>query len=955
MAFLISITASYYINSVFRQTLIEEEQRKLQATAHASASHIQSYFTSLENAVKTIGNSHTILMALEGFEKTFYQIEKETSLSSKQKSSLFDFYNKNFINKMDKETTHLLKDYIPKTPSGLIAQYAYISNNPFEMGVKQKLIFDAKSKISYNNIHKKFHPFLQIEQENYMFYDIFIIDKKGTVVYSVDKEFDFATNLTTGPYSKSNLAKSYHKAMNTAKQEIVFEDFAPYEPSYNRPAAFMSYPIYKNNKIIGVFAVQISVTQINKVMSFNNQREESGLGNSGEAYLVGEDKLMRSDSRFIDTLNIPEVQKRKTTVGIVKVDTVSVNQGLKGKGGSILSKDYRDINVFSAFLPIDVFNHKWVVIVDIDEEEVINLLKRNSTLLFILTIGTISIVILGFLFIIYQYLIKPLKKHNIFLGDNVLELDKKVLVSQTILNEYKKAVDASSIVSKTDLDGRITYVNDEFCNISGYDFSELIGKSHNLIRHPQNHPSLFKDLWKTIKSQKIWKGIIRNRKKDGTDYYVNSTIVPIRDNNNIVKEYMSIRSDVTDLINKEKLILKQTTDIRTGLPNRIKLIEVIELNKGDIKLAIVQINAVQSINDFYGIEYGEMLIVEVAKSLKHLAQENNTQLFKVSSNEFAFLYQGATSLNNFINICKSVETYFNRNSFKIDNDNFDVTMTIGIAKGQKNIYINAEKALHNANETNQNIVCYDLNTDIMNNFDENRKWVTKIKKAIQDDRIVVYGQPIVSLCNTTEKKYECLIRMIDEDGSIVSPYYFLEIAKKSRLYSTFTKIVIEKSFRHFSANDSSFSINLTIQDIINEDILNYIREKIKEYDVANQLVFEIVESEGIENFEEVTSFIQEMKSYGCRISIDDFGTGYSNFAYLMQLDADYIKIDGSLIKNIDKDESSQLVVELIIDFAKKLNRKTIAEYVHNEAVLKKVKEMKIDYSQGYYTGEPSPL
>ncbi|WP_294967047.1 EAL domain-containing protein, partial [Sulfurimonas sp.] len=498
-------------------------------------------------------------------------------------------------------------------------------------------------------------------------------------------------------------------------------------------------------------------------------------------------------------------------------------------------------------------------------------------------------------------------------------------------------------------------VNDEFCNISGYDFSELVGKSHNLIRHPENHPSLFKDLWKTIKSQKIWKGIIRNRKKDGTDYYVNSTIVPIRDNNNIVKEYMSIRSDVTDLINKEKLILKQTTDIRTGLPNRIKLIEVIELNKDDIKLAIVQINAVQSINDFYGTQYGEKLIIEVAKSLKELIHIKKIQLFKVSSDEFAFLYQGPTSLRDFIDMCKSVETYFDHNSFKIDNDNFDVTITIGIAKGQKNIYVNAEKALHHAHETNQDIVCYDLNTEIMNNFDQNRKWVTKIKKAIQDDRIVVYAQPIVSLCNTREKKYECLVRMIDDDGSVISPYYFLEIAKKSRLYSTFTKIVIEKSFRHFSSNNASFSINLTIQDIINEDILNYIREKIREYDIANQLVFEIVESEGIENFDEVTNFIQEMKSYGCRISIDDFGTGYSNFAYLMKLDADYIKIDGSLIINIDKDESSQLVVELIIDFAKKLNRKTIAEYVHNEAVLKKVKEMKIDYSQGYYTGEPSPL
>ena len=948
IGFFISIAASYYLNTIFKQALIEAEQRKLLATAHASASHVESHFNSLQNTVTTIGSSDIVLTALKDFEKVFYKIEKETQLSSKHKASLLDYYSNHFINKLDNNQTDSIEKYLPETLSGLIAQYSYISDNHYKVGDKEKLLFAPNNKISYNEIHKKFHPILQREQKNYEFYDIFLIDSKGTIVYSVEKELDFATNLTKGPYSTSNLAKVYHKAMDLQQPQVVFEDFAPYEPSNNKSAAFISFPIHENNKVIGVFAVQIPIVKINEIMSFNNKRKESGLGESGEAYLVGEDKLMRSDSRFIQDIQIPQVQKMQTTVGIVKVDSHSVNQALKGESGSELIKDYRGVNVFSAYLPITVFNNKWVVLAEIDEEEIINLLKRNSILVFLLTTGIIGIIILGFIFIIYRYFIKPLEKHNI-------TLDKQVLVSQSLLNEYKKAVDSSSIVSKTDLNGRITYANDEFSNISGYEFSELVGKSHSLIRHPDTPSSLFKELWQTIKSKKIWKGIIKNKTKDGRDYYVNSTIVPMLDENSNIKEYMSIRSDVTDLINKEKLILKHTTDLQTGLPNRIKFIESIELNNNDIKLAIVNINGIQSINDFYGGQYGEKLIIEVANSLQELVEIENIKLFKIANDAFALLYQGQLSLKDFIEICESIKKHFDHNSFQIDNDNFDVTMTMGIAKDRKNIYVNAERALHNAYETNQDIVCYDTSADIKNNFEKNRKWVTKIKEAIRNDKIIVFAQPIISLCNTYEKKYECLIRMIDDDGTIISPYYFLEIAKSSRLYTTLTKIVIEKSFTHFSTINAAFSINLTIDDIMNEELLKYLKQAIKKYNVAHKLVLEIVESEGIENFNEVTGFIAEMKSYGCKISIDDFGTGYSNFEYLMQIDADYIKIDGSLIKNIDKDKSAQLVVELIVDFAKKLNRKTIAEYVHNEDVLKKVKEMKIDYSQGYFTGEPAIL
>ena len=167
--------------------------------------------------------------------------------------------------------------------------------------------------------------------------------------------------------------------------------------------------------------------------------------------------------------------------------------------------------------------------------------------------------------------------------------------------------------------------------------------------------------------------------------------------------------------------------------------------------------------------------------------------------------------------------------------------------------------------------------------------------------------------------------------------------------------MVSQAFKHFSQNDSEFSINLTLDDITNKDTVRYITHKLEKYEIAKRVIFEIVESEGIDSFEEVSVFIKTMKEYGCKIAIDDFGTGYSNFEYLMKLNVDYIKIDGSFIKNIDTNAQSQLISDLIITFAKKQGILTIAEFVHNKKVLHKVQDMGIDYSQGFYLGEPKEI
>ena len=202
------------------------------------------------------------------------------------------------------------------------------------------------------------------------------------------------------------------------------------------------------------------------------------------------------------------------------------------------------------------------------------------------------------------------------------------------------------------------------------------------------------------------------------------------------------------------------------------------------------------------------------------------------------------------------------------------------------------------------------------------------------------------------KKYECLARLLDGEGNIISPALFLPIAKRIKVYNYVTQIIINKSFEVFEDENFEFSINLSMEDIINSEMFNFILNKLKHSKASTRVIFEIVESEAIQDFNKISRFIHEIKRYGAKIAIDDFGDGYSNFAYLTKMSVDFIKIDGSLIQDIDTDRDAYLVVETIVGFANKLGIKTIAEFVHSSTVMDKVKELGIDFSQGYHIDKP---
>jgi len=394
------------------------------------------------------------------------------------------------------------------------------------------------------------------------------------------------------------------------------------------------------------------------------------------------------------------------------------------------------------------------------------------------------------------------------------------------------------------------------------------------------------------------------------------------------------------------------TNALTGLPNRRSLLHDINYYENGA-LLIINIDDFKEINDFFGHSVGDNILISFAQKLSEIiTKEHESTLVHLAGDEFALFFLQKPAKKEFIKFINSLLKNIEKIIFTHENNELTIRVTIGATYQAIEALEKADIALKSAKKQGKDFLIYDETLNVEQQYKNNMEWTKKLNWAIENDKIQPFFQPIYDNKTNRIVSAECLIRLLDKDNKIISPYYFLTIAKKSKLYSKLTKIMIQKSCQYFEHLDCDFSINLSVEDILDIDIVNYISKSILQYNVANKIILELLETEEIENYEEVSSFIFEMKSLGCRIAIDDFGSGYSNFEYLLKLNIDYIKIDGSLIKNLETDKNTLIVVETIVDFAQKLNIKVIAEYVHNEGVYNKVKQLGIDRSQGFYLAEP---
>jgi len=546
------------------------------------------------------------------------------------------------------------------------------------------------------------------------------------------------------------------------------------------------------------------------------------------------------------------------------------------------------------------------------------------------------------------YLLKPIDM-NQFLGllkkvINRLHLEEEVSNNIHFLRQYQDATNHSSIVSKTDTRGNITYANNDFCKISEYSVEELIGQNHNIVRHPHNPETLYSEMWATLnKKKKIWKGLIRNMSKSGKSYYVKTTIQPILDASGKIVEYIALRDDVTDIMNPKK-----------------QLQDLVE-SCDDSSVVMMKIENFDDIEKLYG----QRMLENIEGKFADILMKNRPadcefeKVFPLGHGVYVFAKsRGSCSLSVDSVISQLKVFQQNISDVKIDiaDVEYDVTIIMSFAYG-KNTLENVTYGIKKLEETKQDfIIANDLADNEQENAKQNIETLKKIKKALNDFKIISYFQPIINNATQEVEKYESLVRLIDENDKVLSPFFFLDVAKRGKYYAQITAMVLENSFSALQKTNVNISINISALDIERKNTREKLFELLELHkDSAHRVVFELLEDENVKDFNTIKTFISDVKKIGVKIAIDDFGAGYSNFERLLDYQPDILKIDGSLVKNIETNSYSLSVVKTIVTFAKEQNIKTIAEFVENEAIYKILHSLGVDYSQGYYFGKPEPL
>ncbi|MEA2099519.1 MAG: GGDEF domain-containing phosphodiesterase, partial [Campylobacterota bacterium] len=414
---------------------------------------------------------------------------------------------------------------------------------------------------------------------------------------------------------------------------------------------------------------------------------------------------------------------------------------------------------------------------------------------------------------------------------------------------------------------------------------------------------------------------------------------------------------------KELEIKKENRKIDnlTGLEDLSEFIKNItsdDANKAEFSvLILLDIDDLQNINELYGADSSNEVIVSFSKLLSSFAQELSYKIYRANGSQFILLDQVKyidtekyeDEFNTLQKRIKEFSVYLNEAGKEID-----INATIGMSLGEDRIFEHADMALKSAKDKYQSYAVYNTQIDTTREMEKKIEWQCRIILALKNDCIVPVYHPIVDIDGNIVK-YEALMRLVEvEDGEekLFSPVHFLEIALESKYYNALSSMMIHKVLDSLKAHQHTISINLTYTDIQNKVFINTILERIKNEHIGERVIVEILESESIKDYELLKDIIIKFRQIGVKIAIDDFGSGFSNFKHILEIRPDYIKIDGSLIENIDIDSHAYILTNGITTFFHQLGVIMIAEYVHTKEIYEILKQMNMDQYQGYYFSEP---
>ncbi len=419
----------------------------------------------------------------------------------------------------------------------------------------------------------------------------------------------------------------------------------------------------------------------------------------------------------------------------------------------------------------------------------------------------------------------------------------------------------------------------------------------------------------------------------------------------ITKKYLKNNLNITinDAIKNYNMNLQidnsYKRDILTGLLNRNELLKVMQ-NINDYSILLINIDDFRNINYTYGYQSGDILLKQFSNEMLKIS---SSPVYRLLSDEFVILYDKKEDIELYT-YAEKIRAYIEQKDFEVDSELIKLTISIAISHTSETIIEDAREAIRNSMMIQKNSIVY-VPTSI--NKDDSRISTKQLRLALAKDKVIPFYQGIRNNKIGDIKKFECLVRLEDENGKYIPPNQFLELAQDVGLISKITRIMIEKSFKYFSDKVVDFSINLTEDDLKEQYLIEFLMEVSKEYTInLERVTFEILENINVENSSLIFEQIKSLKEMGCKIAFDDFGSEKSNFSRLLDMNIDIVKIDRMFIKNLHNSSKSYKLTKAITRLAKDFDCEVVAEGVESKEIQEVVEELGIDYSQGFYYSKP---
>jgi len=535
---------------------------------------------------------------------------------------------------------------------------------------------------------------------------------------------------------------------------------------------------------------------------------------------------------------------------------------------------------------------------------------------------------------------------------------------------------SASVVLIVDSDNRVKYVNPKFTQVTGYSSEEVIGKSSQYLQSRETLIEHGKEMQFALTNGREWRGEVCNRKKNGERYWAYIVISPIKDSKGKITYYLCTVEDITEAHHlNEQLSYEASHDSLTGLVNRrefeARVQSLIDSSSRRQHHAIcfMDLDQFKVINDTGGHSAGDELLRQVSQHLTKQVRSNDT-LARLGGDEFGMLME-CCSLENAKKVAENLQDIIKQFQFKWEDRLFKIGVSIGLVaitnedNNLTELFRKADAACYMAKDLGRNrIHVYTSEDRGLAERHGEMEWVTRIYRALEENQLRLFAQTINPLANLADKKlhYELLIRMQDDDGSLIPPGAFLPAAERYNLIAMLDRWVINNSFcllmenYAFLSSIGLCSINLSGQSLTEHGFLDFIINKFDETGMhPEKICFEITETAAIANLSMASNFINTLRGIGCSFALDDFGSGLSSFGYLKNLPVDYLKIDGMFVKDMVKNPIDRAMVKSINEIGQVMGMATIAEFVEDDETIAMLDDIGVDYVQGYAFGHPISL